>query len=56
VGSAAQKYETNPRSRSSQCLEGRFDIWTIFGRAVATGGMRSSDVMGNIGEIPARAT
>ena len=33
-------------------LEGRFDIWTIFVRAVAAGGTRGSDVMGNIGEIP----
>ncbi len=32
MGSAARKYETNPRSRNSQCLEGRFDIWTIFAR------------------------
>ena len=30
----------------------RFDIWTIFLRTVAAGGMRSRDVTGKIGEIP----
>jgi len=54
VGSAARKYKTNPRPRTSQRLDGRFDIWIIFVRAVAEGGIRGSDVMGNIGEIPRR--
>src|ERR1700722_18860217 len=50
LGGAARKYETNPRPRNSQRLE-RLDICTIFIRAVATGGKRSGDVTGNIGEI-----
>ena len=53
VGNAARKYETNPRPRTSQRLEERFDICTIFVRAMATGGMRTGDVIGNIGEISA---
>ena len=52
VWGTTRKYETNPRPRSSQRLDGRLDICTIFIRAVATGGKRGSDVMGNIGEIP----
>jgi hypothetical protein len=66
-----KKYETNPRSagwkrrskirnepKTSQLATIRraFDIWTIFVRAVAAGGIRGSDVMGNIGEIPAGGT
>jgi hypothetical protein len=46
------KLRNEPKTRNSRRLEKRFGIWPIFARARATGGMRRSDVMGNIGEIP----
>ena len=45
------KIRNEPKTRNSRRLEERFDIWPIFARARATGGMCSRDVMGNIGEI-----
>jgi hypothetical protein len=46
------KLRNEPKNHNSRRLEERFDIWPIFVRTGATGGLRSSDVMGNIGEIP----
>jgi len=42
----------NEPKTSRERLEARLDICTILIRAVATGGIRGHDVMGNIGEIP----
>jgi hypothetical protein len=48
-GAPLENAKTNPRPDLQ-----RFDTWTIFIRAVAAGGLRGSDVMGNIGEIARR--
>ena len=49
---AARKYKTNPGPRNLQRLERRLVICTIFIRALAAGGIRGSDVVGKIGEMP----
>ena len=43
-----------PKARNSRRLEEQLDIRPILVQARATGGMLSSDVMENIGEIAAR--
>jgi hypothetical protein len=50
------KIQNEPKTSNSERSDGRFDIWTIFVRAVAAGGMRGGDMMGNIGQIPAGGT
>ena len=53
-GRYQSKNTKNEPKTSQQRLEARLDICTIFIRAVATGGIRGSDVMGKVGEIPGR--
>jgi hypothetical protein len=47
------RLRNEPKTRNSQWLEERFDIWPIFARVEENRGKRSTYVMGNIGEIPA---
>jgi hypothetical protein len=51
AGKRRSKIRNEPKTSQLGTI-GRFDIWTIFIRAVAAGGIRGSDVMGDIGEIP----
>jgi hypothetical protein len=41
-----------PKTPSTGRFENLLNIWPIFVRAATTGGMRRSDVMGSIGEMP----
>jgi hypothetical protein len=49
-----QNLRNEPKTSQLATINGRFDIWTIFVRAMAAGGIRGSDVLVNIGEIPRR--